>query len=93
MTREDVAQTHCPFCGAPLPRRAPACPECGSDRETGWADETTQNAAAFAPFTDEDYDDVVADLNGAERPRGSRDWILALIAVITLAAFLLVYVM
>lgn len=28
----------CPFCGAPLPRKAKACRECGSDEATGWSE-------------------------------------------------------
>lgn len=26
----------CAHCGAPLPRDAAACPECGADERTGW---------------------------------------------------------
>lgn len=29
----------CPNCGADVPLKAKACPECGSDRETGWSEE------------------------------------------------------
>ena len=29
----------CPHCGEEIPQRALACPECGSDSATGWADE------------------------------------------------------
>jgi hypothetical protein len=28
----------CPHCGAVIPEDSPACPECGSDRETGWSE-------------------------------------------------------
>jgi hypothetical protein len=28
----------CPFCGAEVPAGAAACPECGSDDQTGWSD-------------------------------------------------------
>ena len=27
----------CPHCGTVVPEGSPSCPECGSDRETGWA--------------------------------------------------------
>lgn len=30
----------CPNCGAEVPARAKACPECGADEKTGWGDET-----------------------------------------------------
>ncbi len=28
----------CANCGAPIPRHAVACPECGADERTGWRD-------------------------------------------------------
>jgi predicted nucleic acid-binding Zn ribbon protein len=28
--------TECANCGAPIPRGAKACPECGADERTGW---------------------------------------------------------
>jgi hypothetical protein len=30
----------CPNCGADVPPRARVCPECGSDDETGWSEDT-----------------------------------------------------
>jgi hypothetical protein len=30
----------CPTCGADVPARARSCPECGSDEETGWSEDT-----------------------------------------------------
>ncbi|MCP4373978.1 MAG: zinc-ribbon domain-containing protein, partial [Deltaproteobacteria bacterium] len=30
----------CPNCGAEVPSKARACPECGSDENTGWSEET-----------------------------------------------------
>lgn len=30
----------CANCGAPLPRRARACPECGADERSGWREST-----------------------------------------------------
>ena len=32
-----MTSTSCPHCGLPLPPEPAACPECGSDRETGWS--------------------------------------------------------
>lgn len=34
-----MSEDHCPHCGEPLPPRAVACRECGSDFETGWSDD------------------------------------------------------
>lgn len=36
----------CPICGAAVPEGACACPECGSDEQTGWSEE------AYAPQPD-----------------------------------------
>ena len=32
----------CPVCGAIVPSRARACPECGADEKTGWDEEATR---------------------------------------------------
>lgn len=41
MTSRKRARTRpCPNCGEPVSSRALACPECGSDAETGWSDDT-----------------------------------------------------
>ncbi|MHC4473524.1 MAG: hypothetical protein ACYS99_21485 [Planctomycetota bacterium] len=87
-----MSRTHCSHCGAEVPRDKPACPECGSDAETGWAGEEAQSEAAFAPFTDEDYEEVVRDLAGGD-DGPSRSWIVVAIAVLTLALFALTYVL
>jgi hypothetical protein len=45
-----------------------ACPECGSDMETGWredADDSYWTADVPDAFTDEDYRKVVSELPGA----------------------------
>lgn len=31
-----TAPDECAVCGAPVPKRAQACPECGADERTGW---------------------------------------------------------
>lgn len=34
--------SECSVCGAAVPLKARACPECGADDRTGWNDETTR---------------------------------------------------
>jgi hypothetical protein len=34
-----MAPEICPNCGAEVPRKAKACPECGSSEETGWSED------------------------------------------------------
>ena len=34
----------CPNCGAEVPANARACPECGSDEQTGWSEDAVTGA-------------------------------------------------
>jgi hypothetical protein len=70
----------CPHCGAEVDYDAPACPECGSDDETGWSEETA-------------YDGLYLD---DDEPLPKPGWfttrtktILAGLAFATLALFLM----
>lgn len=46
----------CPACGAEVPEKALACPECGADHTTGWNQETTAYDGIDLPDTEFDYD-------------------------------------
>ncbi len=48
----------CPNCGAEVPPKAKACPECGSDEETGWSEEAHVGGLDL-PDENFDYDDFV----------------------------------
>jgi hypothetical protein len=50
--RKLIATFVCPHCGSVIPAASPACPECGSDAETGWS-ENSWLADYMAP-ADED---------------------------------------
>jgi len=77
----------CPHCGAQVPSSATACPECGSDHETGWS-----KAAA--------YDDLLLYDNEPPIPRtpgGGADssrhaawpqYLIVIVAALTLSAYL-----
>jgi hypothetical protein len=69
----------CPHCGAQVPSSAAACPECGSDNETGWSE-----AAA--------YDDMLLyDDEPVAEPSGRAAWppyLIVLVAAVTLSAYL-----
>ena len=77
----------CPQCGALLPRHAKACPECGSDEQTGWS----HSAHADHLGIQDDhfnYDEFVKEEFGApsRKPRGIHWiwWVTALLMALLL---------
>ena len=85
----------CPNCGAMVPPKARACPECGADEETGWSDRATAQRLDL-PDDEFDYDEFVREEFGQQeperlRPRGA-SWFWWLIAVLLLAAFAALFV-
>ncbi len=83
MMRPDI----CPNCGAEVPRNARACPECGSDDQTGWSDEAA-NGGLDLPDERFDYDDFVKREFGGKTsvPRGIH-WFWWVVAVALAGAF------
>jgi uncharacterized membrane protein YvbJ len=81
----------CPNCGADIPKRAKACPECGSCEATGWAEDSKSDGLNL-PDDEFDYDAYVKNEFGAKRliPRGIQAfwWGVAIVLVILLLAFL-----
>lgn len=81
---------YCPNCGAPVPPGATACPECGSDEETGWAEDAY--AAKLGISEEEfDYDEFNRKEFGSRKevkPRGITWvwWVVAAILLLLLAA-------
>lgn len=51
----------CAHCGADVPVRAPACPECGSDERTGWSEDAwaADLPAGYGADPDFDYDEFL----------------------------------
>jgi uncharacterized membrane protein YvbJ len=76
----------CPNCGAKVPRDAKACPECGSDAETGWS-ETAYASHLNLPDDAFDYNEFVKEEFGRQpvKPRGL-SWFWWLVAVLLAAA-------
>jgi uncharacterized membrane protein YvbJ len=79
----------CPACGDQVPEGSLACRSCGSDDRTGWRrDDDEDFERPGEDLDDEDYRDVVADLE-ERAPRSSvprRTRIVAAILVIVLVA-------
>jgi hypothetical protein len=79
----------CPNCGAGLPPKARACPQCGSDETTGWSEQARYDGLNL-PDENFDYGKYVKREFGGEKlkPRGVH-WIWWLVAI-GLAAALMV---
>jgi hypothetical protein len=75
----------CPNCGAEVPPRARACPQCGSCDATGWSEEASA-AGLGLPEEEFDYEDYTRrEFGGGGRaPRGILRfwWLLAILVVI-----------
>lgn len=82
----------CPNCGADVPRKAKACPECGACEETGWS-EAAESDGLNLPDDSFDYDDYVQKEFGGQRvvPRGIRPfwWAVAIALCLALLSFLI----
>jgi hypothetical protein len=57
----------CPNCGAEIPPKARACPECGADEKTGWSEEARASGLDL-PDENFDYDDFVKREFGDQSP-------------------------
>jgi hypothetical protein len=57
----------CPHCGAEVPAKARACPECGSDEQTGWAEDAATGTLDL-PDDQFDYQDYLKREFGQPSP-------------------------
>lgn len=78
----------CPNCGAELPPNARACPECGSDEQTGWSERAAYQQLGV-PDPDFNYEEFVKEEFGTgPRARPRTRWRWAVVALVLLAAWL-----
>lgn len=81
----------CPNCGAEVPPGAKACPECGSDEETGWSDNATAGRLGL-PDDEFDYDEFVErEFRGKQPKRRGPHWLWWVVALLLAGAFVLAY--
>lgn len=75
----------CPVCGEVVPPKAKACPECGSDEQTGWSDAGRAESLGI-PNDEFDYDDYVKREFEGEKPKRKFGtvWITTAIALLLL---------
>ncbi len=78
----------CPNCGAKIPPKARACPECGADEQTGWSEEAHAGGLDL-PDENFDYNDFVKREFGSKSPvpRGIH-WFWWVVALVVAAAFI-----
>jgi len=80
----------CPNCGAEIPPRAKACPECGSDENTGWSEEAYASKLNL-PDDKFDYNQFIKQEFGGERkPRGI-SWLWWIVAVVLILLFVFLF--
>ena len=69
----------CPHCGEQVPSSATACPECGSDKETGWSE-----AAAYDDLLLYDNEPPADSASHAAWPQ----YLIVIVAALALSAYL-----
>ncbi len=80
----------CPACGAEVPAKAKACPECGSDEKTGWSENTVYDGTGIEDPKEFDYEDWKRREFGKRRP--GVGWIWWAVAVVLAVFFLWMFV-
>jgi len=70
----------CPVCGADVPRKAKACPECGACEKSGWSEDQYLDGLNLPDA----FDETPRKTSGAGSQR-----LWQIVAVIVLLAFLL----
>ena len=71
----------CPNCGAEVPQKALACPECGADDQTGWSEDTLYDGTGIEFFDEPELDQTPSLFT-------NRNFIY-LVAVVALVLFLI----
>ncbi|MFM8336996.1 MAG: hypothetical protein ACKODK_15675 [Opitutaceae bacterium] len=83
MPDRTAAPAECANCGADIPPRSHACPECGADERTGWRESSVYDGL---DLPDSAHDD---ERPAAPRPKapGGLSWLWWITGVILLLAF------
>jgi len=78
---EDLTFT-CPVCGADVPRRAKACPECGACDKSGWRQDQYPGGLDL-PGENFNYDDFVRrELEGRSPKKTKVQWLWLIVAIL-----------
>ncbi len=80
----------CPYCGAPVPENASACPDCGSDESTGWSQAAyCENLGIPDPDEEFDHDTFVENEFGRADKKSARPSVVWVIVAFVVVATLL----
>ena len=82
----------CPNCGAEVPAKARACPECGSDEKTGWSRETIYDGTGIGEGEEFRYEEWLRRERGLPPRRTGRQWVWWVVAALLVALFVLMMV-
>lgn len=77
------APEHCANCGAAIPPKARACPECGADERTGWADQSIYDGLDLP-----DDEETQERDSRSRQHHQARQWFWWLIGVILILTFI-----
>ena len=80
---------NCPVCGADVPRKARACPECGACEKSGWSQDRFEDELSL-PGSTFDYQDFTArELGGPTRKTpAQRFWLIVTVVLILAMAWM-----
>ncbi len=82
----------CPVCGTEVESRAPACPECGSDKDTGWSDDTIYDGLDLPGYGDNEDEEMEKRGRSQDTFFGSR-MLFLIITLLCILAFVLYYLL
>ncbi len=74
---------NCANCGAAIPPKARACPECGADERTGWAEQSIYDGLDLPDDEPQESD------NRTRLHRQAKQWFWWLIGVILILTLIL----
>lgn len=88
MPDREAAPADCANCGAEIPPRSRACPECGADERTGWRESSVYDGLDL-PDTARNDEHPAAPGTGGPGGLSWLWWITGVILLVTLAVLLI----
>jgi len=81
----------CPNCDGEVRQGAKACPHCGSDKNTGWSDQSWKDGLGI--YDEDDYNETIERefKSGREKP-GLKQTIYYITAILTVLVFIKVFI-